>query len=100
MQEQQGSCVWRGGLGVCKVHVDGAEAINFYLGLELRDLVQLGFLGSPVIAFPPEIDSFAHHLHCDTIVLAPLVIGICSGKAGEFELLPEELELRVWNIDL
>ena len=78
-----------------EVHVDGPEAINFHLGLELWHLIQLGFLCSPVIALPPEVDGFAHHLHCDAVVLAPLFVDIRSGKAGELELLLEELELRL-----
>lgn len=83
-----------------EVHVDGPEAINFHLGPELWYLVQSCLLGSPVVALSPEVDRFAHHSHCHPVLLAPLVVGIRGGKAGEFELLLKELELRLWNVDL
>lgn len=83
-----------------EVHIDGPEAIDVHLGLELWHLVQPGFLGSPVIALSPELDSFAHQLDCNAIVLAPLFVDTRGGKAGELKLFLKKLELRLWDVDL
>jgi len=82
-----------------EVEIYGPKAIvNFDRSLELRKLIELGFLGPPVISTPPKLHGVRNDLWIYTIVLAP--IHIEAGQADKVELAAKKLELGIRNMDL
>src|ERR671915_115275 len=80
-----------------RAHVDKVDVLIVNRGSELRELIQLGFVLTPVVAGSPIPNHVLHILEADTIV--PANAGQLVGPAGAAQPASQVIQVGLGNVD-